>query len=334
MRILILGGTKFLGRHLVEAALEAGHEVTLFNRGQTGNALFPQVEQLRGDRDGNLGALRGRRWDLAIDPSGYVPRIVRTSAQLLADAVAHYTFISSISVYADLSAPDADETTPVGTLEDETVENIDGGTYGPLKALCEQTVSEVFSERALLVRPGLIVGPHDPTDRFTYWPWRIAQGGEVLAPGVPRQAVQFIDVRDLAAWILAMSVRRQSGTYNATGPDYPLSMEQTLLTCREVSGSDATLTWVNESFLLERGVEPYTDLPLWVPAAENGHSQVNCARAIAQGLRFRSLDETIADTLDWEATRPRSESLRAGLSPERERKLLKEWRREEDKLQG
>jgi nucleoside-diphosphate-sugar epimerase len=204
MRLLILGGTAFLGRALVDDALGRGHELTLFNRGKTNPELYPEVERLQGDRDGDLTVLQGKTWDAVIDTSGYVPRVVGQSAELLADAVGHYTFISSISAYADFSQPGADENAAVGKLEDESVEEIDGDTYGPLKVLCEEVVEKRLPGRTLIIRPGLIIGPHDPTDRFTYWPCRVERGGEVLAPGKPEKSVQFIDARDLAAWNLDM----------------------------------------------------------------------------------------------------------------------------------
>ncbi len=209
MKLLVLGGTVFLGRHLVEAATARGHSVTLFNRGQHNPELYPEVEKLRGDRDSDLSALQGRRWDAVIDTCGYLPRAVRASAELLADAVDHYTFISSISVYADFHTPAMDESAPVGTLADETVEEVTGETYGPLKALCEQAAERALPGRVLNIRPGLIVGPHDPTDRFTYWPVRVARGGEVLAPGRPHVPVQVIDGRDLAEWTVRMVEARQ-----------------------------------------------------------------------------------------------------------------------------
>ena len=233
MKLLILGGTKYLGRHLTESALERGHEVTLFNRGRENPDLFHgKVEKLVGDRDGDLAALKGRKWDAVIDTSGYFPRVVKDSARLLADTVDHYTFISTISVYEDFSQPGIEETAPVGKLEDETVEDIGAGAYGPLKALCEQAVEEVMPGRSLIVRPGLIVGPYDPTDRFTYWPSRIAKGGEVLAPGDGTSPVQFIDARDLAEWVLTMTERKQTGVFNATGPEERLEMKGFLETVR------------------------------------------------------------------------------------------------------
>ena len=338
MKLLILGGTVFLGRHLVAAALARGDEVTLFNRGQHNPELFPEVEKLRGDRDGDLDALRGRRWDAVIDTCGYVPRVVRASAELLADAVAHYTFISSISVYADNSRPGMDESTPVGTLEDESIETVDGETYGPLKALCERAAEAAMPGRVLSIRAGLIVGPHDPTDRFTYWPYRVAQGGDVLAPGRPERPVQFVDGRDLADGNLRMAASRRAGVYNATGPDDELTMGRLLEECKAVSGSDARFVWVDEAFLLEREVGPWMELPLWIPETQTemaGFMRVSCKRAIADGLTFRPLSETIQATLDWNAARPELRLAerdygvplpRAGMKPERERELLEAWR--------
>lgn len=328
MKLLILGGTSFLGRHLVETAQARGHTLTLFNRGQRNPDLFPDIERLRGDRDGDLAALHGRTWDAAIDTSGFVPRIVRASAELLASAVSHYTFISSISVFSDFSAIGIDESTPAGTLTDPTVEEITGETYGPLKALCEQAVEQALPGRALIVRPGLIVGPYDPTDRFTYWPQRVAQGGEVLAPAHPDLAVQIIDARDLANWLLTMVEAHHTGVYNATGPDYPLTLGSILDTCRAVSGSDAHITWIAGQFLLDNKVEPWTQLPLWVPEsdpANAGFSAVNCRKAIASGLTFRPLGDTARDTLAWDATRPSDHPWRAGITRDRETELLQAW---------
>ena len=327
MKLLILGGTVFLGRHLVEAALAHAHSVTLFNRGQHNPDLYPEVEKLRGDRDGDLSTLHSRRWDAVIDTCGYLPRVVRASAELLAGAVEHYTFVSSVSVYGDLSQPSIDEHTPVGTLADETVETIDGETYGPLKALCEQAVEQALPSRALIIRPGLIVGPHDPSDRFTYWPHRITQGGDVLAPDQPNQPVQIIDVRDLAEWTVRMVEARQAGVYNAIGPQQPLTLRGVLDQCKAVSGSDAGFVWVDEQFLLDCGVVPWTEVPLWTPNDDSrGIFSVSCEKAGAAGLTFRPLDATIRDTLAWDATRPADVERRAGLTPEREAQLLMEWR--------
>ncbi len=328
MKILILGGTVFLGRHLVDAALARRHEVTLFNRGQSNPDLFPDVEKLRGNRDGDLSALRGRRWDAAIDTCGYVPRVVRASAELLAGAMQHYTFISSLSVYADTRQPGIDENAPVGALPDETVEDMTGETYGPLKALCEQAVERAMPGRVLNVRPGLIVGSHDPTDRFTYWPIRVARGGDVLAPGRPERAVRFIDVRDLAEWIIRAIEQNLTGVFNADGPDYPLTMRQLLDTSKAVSGSDARFAWVDEKFLADAGIVPWSELPLWIPESDPeavGFFAFDCSKAIRAGLTFRPLEGTVRDTIAWDATRRVDREWRAGLTAEREAELLKVW---------
>ncbi len=333
MRLLILGGTIFLGRHLVAAALARGHAVTLFNRGQHNPDLFPDVEKLRGDRTVSLDALADRSWDAVIDTSGYVPRVVRLAAETLADRVDHYTFISSLSVYADTSRPGVDEAAPVGRIDDPTTEEITGESYGPLKALCEQVAEAALPGRSLVIRPGLIVGPYDPTDRFTYWPRRVAQGGEVLAPGHPGYKTQIIDARDLAAWTLDMVEARRVGVYNATGPATPLTLGEALDTSRTVSGSDATVTWVDESFLLEQGVQPWTELPLWMPESDPamaGFNRFSIDRALAAGLTFRPLADTVAATLAWDATRDATAPSRAGLTRERETELLSAWHARRD----
>ncbi len=326
MKLLILGGTIFVGRHLVEAALARGHQVTLFNRGQHNPDLYPEVEKLRGDRDGNLTALEGRRWDAVIDTCGYVPRIVRASAELLAGAVDHYTFISSISVYPTEDVHHIDENTPVATMEDESVEEITGETYGPLKALCEQAAAAAVPGRVLNIRPGLIVGPHDPTDRFTYWPQRVARGGDVLAPGRPDAPVQFIDARDLAEWTIDMVEMKQTGLYNTTGPAKPLTMGDFLRACKTTLNSDANFIWAGEAFLLEQQVTPFVEMPLWVPEDAGVLLATDCRKAITAGLTFRPIDETIRDTLAWDQTRPADREWRAGLSPQRERELLAKMR--------
>jgi len=329
MKLLILGGTVFLGRHTVDAALARGHEVTLFNRGQHGADLFPQVERLLGDRDGDLDALRGRRWDAVIDTSGYVPRVVGASAALLADAVQHYTFISSISVYADTSSPSLDEGASVGVLDEPGSEDA-GRYYGPLKALSEQAVQALLPQRTLVIRPGLIVGPHDPSGRFTYWPQRVARGGDVLVPGRPERQVQVIDVRDLAEWNVRLAEERVSGVFNATGPDGVLSMADVIDACLDVSGGGAQPVWVPDAFLVESGVGPWMELPLWLPESERtaGFFSVSCVRAVAAGLAFRPIRETVRDTLEWVRNhRPPGDGRPpAGLDPARETELLKRWR--------
>lgn len=327
MKILVIGGTVFLGRHFVETALEHGHEITLFNRGRHNADLFPEVEKLRGDRNEDISLLNGRTWDAVLDPSGYFPRHVRNVAELLRDSVGHYTFVSSISVYSDLSIPNMDESGPVGTIEDETVEEVTGETYGPLKVLCEQAAEAAMPGRVASIRAGLIVGPHDPSDRFTYWPGRVARGGEVLAPGTPDMLTQFVDARDLADWFLRLMENNTTGVFNATGPDYPLNMGTVLNACRDVSGSDAQITWVSEEFLQEQEVGSWIEVPLWVPTAPDtiGFNTVDCGRAIAAGLTYRPLADTIRDTLAWERTLPADRQMRAGLKPEREEQLLRLW---------
>lgn len=330
MQLLILGGTVFLGRHMVDIALARGHTVTLFNRGQHNPELFPEVEKLRGERDGGLEALKGRTWDAVIDTCGYVPRLVRASAKTLADSVEHYTFISSLSVYADTSRPNLDESTPVGQLADESVEEITGESYGPLKALCEQAAEQALPGRVLNVRAGLIVGPHDPTDRFTYWPARLARGGDILAPGNPESPVQFVDVRDLAAWSVRMAEARQAGVFNATGPDSVLPMHQLLETCQSVSGAPSHIIWADEKFILEQNVKPWMEMPLWIPESDEaaaGFSTFDCRKARAAGLAFRPLADTVRDTLAWANTRPVEHVWRAGLTPDREAEVLRVWRK-------
>jgi 2'-hydroxyisoflavone reductase len=331
LNILILGGLSFLGRHLVEQGLERRHHITVFTRGRHSPAAYPEIEKLRGDRDGNLSALEGRRWDVAIDTSGYVPRVVRDSARLLAEAVDHYIFVSTISVYRDTSTPGIDEYAEVTRLDDPTTEEITGESYGALKALCEQVVERELPGRTLIVRPGLIVGRYDPTDRFTYWPHRVGAGGEVLAPGNPQDPVQIIDAHDLASWICDLAERRITGIYNATGPDYPLSIGQVLAESKAEAGSDAAFTWVPAEFLEQQGIQPWQDLPAWVPdiGEYRGFSRVDCRRAFAAGLTFRPLRETIRDTREWASTFPPDHQWQAGLSRERERAALAAWHAEQ-----
>jgi 2'-hydroxyisoflavone reductase len=329
MNILILGGTRFLGRHLVDSALARGHVVTLFNRGKSNPGLFPQVETILGDREHDIKKLAGRAWDAVIDVAGYVPRIVHLSASGLREAgsVGRYVFISSISAYVEsiFKKIGVDESDPVGKLEDESVEEVTGETYGPLKALCEKTVLDLYGERGLVVRPGLIVGPNDPTDRFTYWPVRIARSGEVLAPEKPGVPVQIIDVRDLSEFIIKLIEANASGIYNATGPDYELTLGAMLETCRKVSGSDANFQWASVEFLKQNNVAEWSDMPVWVPDNEEnqGFSRVDISKAIKAGLTFRPLAETIKDTMDWAKTRPADHEWRAGLKSEREQELLR-----------
>lgn len=332
MRILILGGTQFLGRHLVDAARARGHEVTLFNRGVTNATLHPDLESLRGDRGGDLAALAGRRWDAAIDTCGYLPGVVRVSAERLADAVAHYTFVSSISVYADDTKAGLTEADAVRTLPPGTPEAVTGETYGALKALCEAELESRMPGRVLNVRAGLLVGPHDVTGRAKYWPVRMARGGEVLAPGRPERPVQFVDARDVAAWIVRSAEAKTPGVFNATGPAEPLTMSGLLDASRRVGGAETRLTWVDEAFLLERDVKPYSELPMWVPEAYQAYGAVDIRRALGKGLAFRPLEETLADTLAWARALPPGSlaprpgvQIPPGLTAEREAELLAAW---------
>jgi len=324
MKILIIGGTKFLGRHLVDSALAGGHEVTLFNRGKSNPDLFPHLETILGDREKDLEKLKGHSWEAVIDTSGYLPRIVRLSAEVLEANVSRYVFISSLSVYADFRKIGIDESYPVGKIEGESVEEITGETYGPLKALCEKAVREIHDKRALIIRPGLIVGPHDPTDRFTYWPARVARGGDVLAPQKPEAVTQIIDVRDLADFIIKLIEENASGVYNSTGPDYELTFGRLLEVSKRVSGSDANFKWAGVEFLNQNKVEAWSDLPAWIPDDEEGvgFSRIDISKAIKAGLKFRPLDETVRDTLEWAKTRPSEHEWKAGLTPEREAEVL------------
>jgi 2'-hydroxyisoflavone reductase len=318
MKLLVLGGTKFLGRHAVDAALAGGHDVTIFTRGQTNPELFPEVEHLQGNRDGDLDALRSGSWDGVVDTSGYVPRIVRQSAELLHDRVGRYVFVSSISVYNDFSAP-ITEASRVAKLEDPASEEIEEH-YGALKAACEGVVEEIYGDRSARVRAGLIVGPHDPTDRFTYWPRRIALGGEVLGPGDPAAPVQFIDARDLAAWLVQLALEGPGGTYNATGPAELLTFRQLLDDMRETIGSDADVVWLDGERVLEAGVQPWSELPLWLPGSDYaGMARAEISRALAAGLTFRPVGETIADTLAWDRSEPGD---RPTLAHDKEQEIL------------
>ena len=329
MRLLVLGGTMFLGRHIVEQALARGHAVTFFHRGKTHPELFPEATRAIGDRRESLEPLAGQRFDAVLDTSGYVPRVVQLSAAALSGAAPHYTFISTISVYADENTRGQDESGPLAAIADPKREDVNGETYGALKVLCEQAVAETFTGRVLVIRPGLIVGPHDPTDRFTYWPARMARGGDVLAPGPQAAPVQYIDVRDLAAWTLDMIEAQRTGVLNATGPAAELTIGEFLAGCRDAArpsnGAEVRLTWVDPEFLAAQNVAPFTDLPLWLPEAAWGMSTVKVARAVASGLTMRPLADTVRDTLAWHQNREDPQALKSGLSPEREAELLRAW---------
>jgi 2'-hydroxyisoflavone reductase len=317
VKLLLLGGPRFLGRAIADAALERGHVLTFFNRGTTNPDLYPEVERIVGDRAGDLTALRRRTWDAVIDTSGYLPSNVRASAEALA-ACGLYCFVSSISVYADFTTPN-DEDSPLAELGDLPADEVTNESYGALKALCEEAAREVFRERALVVRPGLIVGPHDPTGRFTYWPHRMARGGEVVAPAPPDRRTQVIDVRDLGEWTVELCERGSPGTFNATHPG--LMWSELLDSCRAVSGSDADVTWVPDEFLLEHEVGQWMELPLWLADPEMAAADdVSVRRALDAGLTFRPLEETVRGALEQARTTDA-----AGLAPEREAELLAAW---------
>ena len=326
MNILVIGGTRFLGRHLVDSALAHGHNVTLFNRGKSNPDLFPNIETIQGDREHDIEKLSGRAWDAVIDTCGYLPRIVHLSATGLERSAGAYVFISSISVYPDsqLKKVGINESDSVGKLEDESIEEITNESYGPLKALCEKIVLDQYGSRGLVIRPGLIVGPNDISDRFTYWPVRVARGGEVLAPERPEVPVQIVDVRDLAEFVIRLVEEKTSGIYNVTGPDYELTLGTILDACKVVSGSDANFKWASVEILKEHNVAEWSDMPVWVPDNEEnrGFSRLDVSKAIQAGLKFRPLDETIRDTLVWANTRSADHQWRAGLTKEKEDEVL------------
>lgn len=316
----MLGGTAFLGRAVVEAALARGDSVTLFNRGLTNPKLYPEAQRLRGDLGSNVDALRAGAWDAAIDLDPVtLPRVLRRYAALLEEAVGRFVFVSTISVYSDSSQP-IDERSPVHEPPDPEPDEFVEGEYGGLKVGCERTVRAIFGDRCTIVRPGLIAGPHDPTDRFTYWPRRLAAGGDVLAPGSPEQAVQLIDARDLGAWLVAIAGSDANGVFNATGPAEPLTLGEALDRVGAAVGFSGRLVWVDDDALAEAGVQPWSELPLWLPGAEYaGLLRADVTRALAFGLTLRPLEETARDTLAWSLD---SGEQRPTLTREKERDVL------------
>lgn len=329
--MLILGGTRFLGPQVVRAARAAGYEITLFNRGRSAPDRFPDLETILGDRDQDqLDGLAGRRWDVVVDTSGYVPAHVKRSAELLAGQVGRYIFVSTVSVYRDQAVELIDEQAPLLTLDRETVDSITrirqvGAHYGALKALCEDAAETAMPGRVVQVRPGLIVGPEDRSDRFTWWPARVDRGGEILAPGNPDGEIQFIDVRDLGDFIVRLGSEEATGPFNAVGFDGRLSMEEFLHGCKIVCGLDCEFTWASEEFLLEQEVRPYMEMPMWLPDEARGHFDVS--RALAAGLQLQTVATTIRDTLRWhQATRGEDHGWRAGMKPEREAEILARWK--------
>ena len=338
MKLLVLGGTVFVGRHIVTEALKRGHEVTLFNRGSQAG-LFPEVEQLIGDRgsnrnndkvldirhgESNLSALEGGAWDAVIDTSAYIPRVVNEVAEVLKKKVKQYCLISSISVYADPTKANLTEDDIVLRLNNPETEKITPTTYGGLKVLCEEAVSEHFSN-SLIIRPGLVVGPHDPTDRFTYWPWRFKQGRSVLAPEPKDAAVQYIDARDMAVWTLNNLEVGTTGTFNLVNTPSSYSISDVVESCKRNSDNAGEAVWVNQDFLQQEDVKPFQDLPMFLPKSQRNFMQVNNNKAIETGLTNRLLDDTIADIMTWLDTLDDGYELKAGLRLEREQELLAKW---------
>jgi 2'-hydroxyisoflavone reductase len=325
LEILVMGGTGFIGPHIVRAALNNGHNVTLFNRGRTSASVFPELETITGDRNtAAIEQLAGRRWDAVIDTSAYFPRSVNMTLDALGENVEHYVLISTISVYTTWSIADMDESAPVRRIADSTIEEIrQPATYGALKALCEDAANARMQGRVTNVRPGFIVGPGDETDRLTYWPVRVSRGGEVLAPGTGGDYVQFIDVRDLADWLVNCLEHKVIGTFNAHAGARQLTMAGLLDSCRELPDETAEITWVDSSFLEQHRVIPQVDMPIWLP----GGMQLSAERARSNGLSLRAVTETIADTYDWFMSLPtdRRSELRIGISSAREADVLRAW---------
>ncbi len=343
LKILVLGGTRFLGPAIVDRAIVRGHTVTLFNRGKSNPGMYPDLEKLRGNRGSHGGrgrepspvdlkSLEGRTWDVAIDTSGYWPEFVKESSAFLADKVEHYIFISTISVYPGFGTSNEtiDEDSSLGDLKPR--EEYEGFHYGPYKALCEQETEKAMPGRVANVRPGLIVGPLDPTDRFAWWPARVHRGGEVLAPGDGSSPCQWIDARDLGRWCVHIAEEKIAGVYNATGFNGPLSMMEFLHGCKCAIRTDCSFTWASEAFLEEHKVAPFMQMPLWIP--EKGLPYVKVDRAVAKGLTFRPVADTVQDTIAWlEKDRGgvKLVNQRIGLPAEREASLLKAWHESQKK---
>jgi len=335
LNILILGGTRFIGLHMTSLALERGHKVTFFNRGKTHTDKFPEIERITGDRNGQIDGLKDRKFDVVIDNSGYVPRHVKLSAEMLAPNVRQYVFISSVSVYPDFSVP-RDENSPVGKLADETVEKVDGETYGPLKALCEQAAMKALPGRATVIRPGLIVGPDDNTDRFTWWPARAARGGEFIAPGSPGDPFQVIDVRDLAAFTMAVIEKNVTGTFNAVSDVGGFKFGELVDNCiaaakQQAKPADAPrATWITAEFLEAQQVAPWSEMPVWLPAKgeEAAFALTSNTAAKKQGLKITPLKKTVDDTMAWHLARPAEEreKLKSGIAADKEAAVLAAWK--------
>lgn len=319
LSVLVLGGTRFVGRALVEAALADDHQVTLFNRGRTDPGLFPAAETVLGDRTRDLSALSGRSWDIVVDVAGYDPRVVRRSVDALRGRTGRYVYISSLSVLADQSTPQ-NEDGDLLVLDDDTPPE---KAYGARKAACERLVQDTFGAQALIVRAGMIVGPHDPTDRFAYWPRRFARGGRILLPGDPADFAQFIDVRDLAGWILRSARSGMGGVFNVTGRALPFG--EFFDVCHEVAGAPATTVWVSSERLLAAGVDPWMGIPMWIASPGSAAiNQIDVSRATTAGLTIRPLAQSLADTLTWDTARGAPADGSEGLSEQEEHRLLRE----------
>jgi 2'-hydroxyisoflavone reductase len=330
LRVLIFGGTGFIGPHFVRELRAGGHKVTLFNRGKRNPGLFPDIETLIGDRNapGYADALKGRDWDVVVDDSGYFPRQVKASVDVLKDRVQHYIYVSSISAYADLTPPGIDEDYKLAKLDDPEAKEITETNYGGLKAACEQIVEQTFGARQAVIRPTYIVGPGDHTDRFTYWPWRVARGGEMLVPGTPDVPIQFIDVRDFAEFMRLCVEQRIAGRYNMCNPPGAVTMGDLLEASKRVTArADTKFRWAPLKFLEENKLLESGELTTWSPPTGEfaGAALVSSARAVAKGLRFRDVETTVRDLLAWHEQRPAEQKakLRAGMTPEREAELLK-----------
>ncbi|SDB98908.1 NAD-dependent epimerase/dehydratase family protein [Shouchella lonarensis] len=339
MKILILGGTRFVGRHLIDAALAQNHEVTLFNRGISSTKPLANVEVLHGDRNVDVSLLGKRQWDAVIDTSGYWPAQVRKAVEQLSHNVGHYTFVSSCSVYRDFSQQSIGESSDGLTLTPEQLVALDRhdvdhdkqmAHYGALKYHCEDALQQAMPGRSLIVRPGLIVGPYDRTDRFVYWMRRLLRGGEVLAPGRAERAIQVIDGRDLAKWIIDRIKFSTIGTFNVVGPDYKLTMGDFLSTCRDTIGISANFTWVDDDFLQKHDVQPWVEMPLWIPEKAHGDQpdlsgflSIAMTKAVKLGFTFRPLEQTVRDTVQWLQNDP--PDVLGSLKEAREQELLRLW---------
>lgn len=332
LSILVLGGTGFIGPHMVREALRRGHSVTLFNRGRTNNELFPDLETIKGDRDGGLDGLKGRSWDAVVDNSGYVPRHVQDSARLLADNTRRYLYISTVSVYADFEIHNT-EYSPLATITDETIEEVTGETYGPLKALCERrAAAEIGAEQLTVLRPTYIAGPGDHTDRFSYWPIRTRRGGEMIWPGTPDDPIQIIDVRDLANFVADSLEQDISGTYNMVNPAGAYTMGGLLDDSQAVVATQVEPVWISEAFAYEHGLIGGRTLPIWHPktGASAAGGSFSGERARQAGFHSRPERETARDLLRWWDTLPaeRTGKVRAGLEADREKALIAAWKKQ------